>query len=264
MHEYPVHRSFGASPAHSGNRANGSLPAHFARKPAASQRGRRAGDASGKKGVEGCGGAAICAHWHERGDSGSHRGSGVRRRRDRGGDCRRRPPGAPEGARGFVGIAFRVQGDLRTYDAFYLRPTNGRADDQVRRNHSAQYISHPDWPWFRFGRNFRRKYESYVDLVPGTWTKVRIEVRRRAGAPLRARHETADADRQRRQERREWQGSGSHSGSMQEPSLTFETSRSPESRTFLARDRHGAAATLTRHCLTRHVTRRFSAQQPPG
>jgi hypothetical protein len=52
-------------------------------------------------------------------------------------------PGAAEGARGFVGIAFRLQGDMKTYDAFYLRPTNGRADDQVRRNHSAQYISHP-------------------------------------------------------------------------------------------------------------------------
>ncbi|HEV7606405.1 MAG TPA: hypothetical protein VGO61_03670 [Steroidobacteraceae bacterium] len=84
--------------------------------------------------------------------------------------------GAPEGARGFVGIAFRVQNDLRTYDAFYLRPTNGRADDQVRRNHSAQYISHPDWPWFRLRKEFPSKYESYVDLVAGTWTKVRIEV----------------------------------------------------------------------------------------
>jgi hypothetical protein len=85
-------------------------------------------------------------------------------------------PGAPEGARGFVGIAFRVQSDLRTYDAFYLRPTNGRADDQVRRNHAAQYISHPDWPWFRLRKEFPSQYESYVDLVPGTWTKVKIEV----------------------------------------------------------------------------------------
>jgi hypothetical protein len=85
-------------------------------------------------------------------------------------------PGAPEGARGFVGIAFRVQSDLRTYDAFYLRPTNGRADDQVRRNHAAQYISHPDWPWFRLRKEFPSKYESYVDLLPGTWTRVKIEV----------------------------------------------------------------------------------------
>jgi hypothetical protein len=85
--------------------------------------------------------------------------------------------GAGEGARGFVGVAFRVQPDLRTYDAFYLRPTNGRADDQVRRNHSAQYISHPDWPWFRLRKETPEKYESYVDLVPGAWTKLKIEVR---------------------------------------------------------------------------------------
>jgi hypothetical protein len=40
---------------------------------------------------------------------------------------------APD-ARGFIGIAFRLQGNR--YEYIYLRPTNGRADDQVRRNHS--------------------------------------------------------------------------------------------------------------------------------
>jgi len=82
-----------------------------------------------------------------------------------------------EGARGFVGIAFRMQPDLRTYDAFYLRPTNGRADDQLRRNHATQYISHPQWPWYRLRQEFPGKYESYVDLMPGEWTRIRIEVR---------------------------------------------------------------------------------------
>lgn len=86
-------------------------------------------------------------------------------------------PGAGEGARGFVGIAFRVQPDLKTYDAFYLRPTNGRADDQLRRNHSVQYISHPAWTWQRLRTETPGVYESYVDLVPAQWTKVRIEVR---------------------------------------------------------------------------------------
>jgi hypothetical protein len=86
-------------------------------------------------------------------------------------------PGAGEGARGFVGIAFRVQNDASTYDAFYLRPTNGRADDQERRNHAVQYISHPDWPWFRLRKETPSKYESYVDLMPGVWTRVKIEVR---------------------------------------------------------------------------------------
>jgi hypothetical protein len=85
-------------------------------------------------------------------------------------------PGAPGGARGFVGIAFRVQPDLQTYDAFYLRPTNGRAEDQERRNHAAQYVSHPDWPWYRLRKETPGRYESYVDLEPGKWTRIRIEV----------------------------------------------------------------------------------------
>ena len=67
-------------------------------------------------------------------------------------------PGANEGARGFVGIAFRLQNDMRTYDAFYLRPTNGRVEDQERRNHAAQYIAHPDWPWFRTRKETPSKY----------------------------------------------------------------------------------------------------------
>jgi hypothetical protein len=86
-------------------------------------------------------------------------------------------PGAPEGARGFVGVAFRLQEDGKTYDGFYLRPTNGRAEDQERRNHSVQYISHPDWPWYRLRKETPSKYEAYVDLVPATWTKIKIEVR---------------------------------------------------------------------------------------
>ena len=88
---------------------------------------------------------------------------------------------AGEGARGFVGVAFRVNldaaKDAAKYECFYLRPTNGRADDQVRRNHSAQYISYPDFPWNRLRKEFPEKYESYVDLVPGEWTKIKIEVR---------------------------------------------------------------------------------------
>jgi hypothetical protein len=86
-------------------------------------------------------------------------------------------PGAAGAARGFVGVAFRLQKDMKTYDAFYLRPTNGRADDQERRNHSAQYIAHPEWPWFRLRKETPSRYEAYADLVPGEWTKIRIEVR---------------------------------------------------------------------------------------
>ena len=83
--------------------------------------------------------------------------------------------GANDAARGFAGIAFRVQGEK--LECFYLRPTNGRADDQLRRNHSTQYVSHPDYPWHRLRRENPGVYESYVDLVPNEWTKIRIVVK---------------------------------------------------------------------------------------
>jgi hypothetical protein len=86
-------------------------------------------------------------------------------------------PDAGEGARGFVGIVFRLQSDMKTFDTFYLRPTNGRADDQERRNHAVQYASAPDWPWFRLRKETPSRYEAYVDLVTGAWTKIKIEVR---------------------------------------------------------------------------------------
>ena len=86
--------------------------------------------------------------------------------------------GAPADARGFVGIAFRLAGNK--YEYIYLRPTNGRADDQVRRNHSVQYGSYPDYDFARMRQESPEKYESYVDLQPGVWTKIRIEVEGRA------------------------------------------------------------------------------------
>ncbi len=84
--------------------------------------------------------------------------------------------GASGDARGFVGVAFRVSNDASKYECFYLRPTNGRADDQLRRNHSAQYISFPDYEWNRLRTEAPGQYESYVDLVPGEWTKIKVEV----------------------------------------------------------------------------------------
>jgi hypothetical protein len=82
---------------------------------------------------------------------------------------------AASAARGFIGIAFRVQAD-GSYEYIYLRPTNGRADDQVRRNHSTQYSSYPNFDFARSREEAPGKYESYVDLEPATWTKYRIEV----------------------------------------------------------------------------------------
>jgi len=84
--------------------------------------------------------------------------------------------GAPPDVRGFIGVAFRVQSQGDKAEFFYLRPTNARSDDQLRRNHSTQYISSPDYPWERLRKESPGVYESYVDLDPGAWTRMKIVV----------------------------------------------------------------------------------------
>jgi hypothetical protein len=79
-------------------------------------------------------------------------------------------------ARGFVGVEFRALEHGARAENIYLRPTNGRADDQLRRNHSVQYESLPEFPWHRLREEAPGIYESYVDLEAGAWTKMRIEV----------------------------------------------------------------------------------------
>lgn len=83
-------------------------------------------------------------------------------------------PQAPDFARGFVGFAFRVADGQ--FEKIYLRPTNGVADDQVRRNHSVQYAAFPDYRFDRLRAESPERYETAADIAPGRWINVRIEV----------------------------------------------------------------------------------------
>ncbi|HEX4627336.1 MAG TPA: hypothetical protein VH137_00980 [Gemmatimonadales bacterium] len=85
-------------------------------------------------------------------------------------------PDAPPAWRGFVGVAFRVAAERSHFECFYVRPKNGRSEDQSQRNHSAQYISVPGFPWQKLRAQSPGQYESYVDLVPGQWTHVKVQV----------------------------------------------------------------------------------------
>ncbi len=87
--------------------------------------------------------------------------------------------GAAADARGFIGIIFRQQKNSKPFEIIYIRPTNGRADDQLRRNHTVQYSSDPDWPWDRLRRESPGMYESYADMQAGEWTHMRIVVKGR-------------------------------------------------------------------------------------
>ena len=84
---------------------------------------------------------------------------------------------APAFARGFIGIAFRINDDNTKFESIYLRPTNARADDQVRRNHSIQYYSYPDYKFDRLRKESPEKYESYSDMEMDKWITMRIEVK---------------------------------------------------------------------------------------
>jgi hypothetical protein len=87
-------------------------------------------------------------------------------------------PKAQADDRGFIGIAFHVAHDGERFQTFYLRPTNGRSDDQLRRNHSVQYTAEPEWPWHRLRTELPGQYESYADMVAGEWTRIKIVVGR--------------------------------------------------------------------------------------
>ncbi|MBD2756711.1 hypothetical protein [Spirosoma validum] len=83
---------------------------------------------------------------------------------------------APETARGFIGVAFRINETNTKYESIYIRPTNGRAEDQVRRNHSIQYYSYPDYKFDRLRKEAPERYESYADMALNEWITMKIVV----------------------------------------------------------------------------------------
>ena|SRR6516165_5347767 len=86
-------------------------------------------------------------------------------------------PKAPDWARGFIGIAFRINNDNSKFECIYIRPDNGRVNDQVRRNHSTQYFSYPDHKFSDFRKTDPEKYESYADMGMNEWIKMKIVVK---------------------------------------------------------------------------------------
>jgi hypothetical protein len=72
-------------------------------------------------------------------------------------------------------VAYRVDQENKNFDAIYLRPSNGRADDQLRRNHTIQYFSYPGNSFGRLRKEANGLYETYADIGLNEWIDVRIE-----------------------------------------------------------------------------------------
>lgn len=85
-------------------------------------------------------------------------------------------PDAPTHARGFIGVAFRINEEDAQFEAIYIRPTNGRCENQLRRNRSVQYFSYPDYKFDRLRMESPGEYETYTDIGLEEWIEMKIEV----------------------------------------------------------------------------------------
>lgn len=85
-------------------------------------------------------------------------------------------PDAPAHARGFIGLAFRINKDDSKFESIYVRPTNSTADDQLRRNRTIQYFSYPNFKFTHSRATAPGQYESYAPIALDEWIKLKIEV----------------------------------------------------------------------------------------
>lgn len=85
-------------------------------------------------------------------------------------------PTASPTDRGFIGVAFRINDSNSKFECIYIRPANGRAEEQLRRNHSTQYFSFPSYKFHRLRKESPEMYESYAHMELNTWIKLKIVV----------------------------------------------------------------------------------------
>lgn len=86
-------------------------------------------------------------------------------------------PDAPDFARGFVGIVYRVNTDDSEFESFYVRPTNGRnCMDAARKVHGCQYFSYPGYTFSYFREYGVTKYEAEADIDLNEWITLKAVI----------------------------------------------------------------------------------------
>ena len=85
-------------------------------------------------------------------------------------------PDAPDFARGFIGIAFRIAEDNSAFESFYIRPTNAMTDDPVRKSHGCQYFSFPKYTFAYFREKNISDYEAPINFGLDTWVKLTAKI----------------------------------------------------------------------------------------
>ena len=85
-------------------------------------------------------------------------------------------PDAPDFARGFIGIAFRISPDDSEFESFYIRPTNAMTDDPVRRAHGCQYFSYPGYTFAYFREYGIDGYEAPMNCGLDEWVRLKAVI----------------------------------------------------------------------------------------
>ena len=74
--------------------------------------------------------------------------------------------GSSEAARGFIGIAFRIDEKNMEFEGFYIRPTNGRGcENAYRKAHACQYFAYPGYTWSYYREYGITDYEAPIDTI---------------------------------------------------------------------------------------------------
>jgi hypothetical protein len=87
---------------------------------------------------------------------------------------------APDYARAFAGLAYRIADDLSSFETVYLRPLNGIGlnPPPPRDRRAAQYFAFPDWRFERLRENYPDdRFEAAADIAPDTWMNLRLEIK---------------------------------------------------------------------------------------
>lgn len=83
---------------------------------------------------------------------------------------------APDFARGFIGIAFRISEDDSSFESFYVRPTNGQSSDPIRKHRAIQYFSYPKYTFDYFREKGITEYEGSADIELNEWINLKVIV----------------------------------------------------------------------------------------
>ena len=86
-------------------------------------------------------------------------------------------PDAPDFARGFIGIVFRVNQNNSEFESFYIRPTNSTTDDPVRKAHGCQYFSYPGYTFSYFREFDITEFEAPIHNGLEEWVQMKAVVR---------------------------------------------------------------------------------------